>query len=352
MADHKLRVGITGIGEFAPEFAMYVAEVADVTAIASRNEANRAMFAQRTGMEVPGFEHHETMMDNVELDAVVLTSPNFVHKDQTLAAAQRGLHVFCEKAMATSVPDCWEMVHACEKAGVRLMVGHKRRLRPPWARMIELRETLGDVLAITSCGYFDTRPYPFAESWWRYRDKSGGTLMVSGVHVVDWMQGMCGEVATVRALAAPQVDSRYEFPDTLHVSLQFKSGAIASLTVSFVYPPLKFRESGGPQVVYRNGGARFDPHMEHLDLYWQHNDENHKEEPHFERFDDLGFDHAFRQEFGDFVRWVADDNYQPCLTWWEGLRCVEVMEAAHRSAYEGGSMISLPLYPELEKPLQ
>ena len=160
---------------------------------------------------------------------------------------------------------------------------------------------------------------------------------------------MCGDVAAVRALAAPQVDSRYEFPDTLHVALQFQSGAIASLTISFAYPPLKFRESGGPQVVYRNGGVRFDPHMEYLNLYWQHHDD---EEPRLERFDDLGFDHAFRQEFGDFVRWAADYNYQPCLTWREGLCCVEVMEAAHRSANEGGSIIALPLYPELRKPLK
>ena len=65
------------------------------------------------------------------------------------------------------------------------------------------------------------------------------------------------------------------------------------------------------------------------------------------RLDDLGFSHAYRQEFGDFIRWIVDDT-EPCLTWREGLRCVEVMEAAHRSAEEGGSVISLPLYPELE----
>ena len=86
------------------------------------------------------------------------------------------------------------------------------------------------------------------------------------------------------------------------------------------------------------------PHSEYLDLYWQRHTE---EEPHFERFDDIGVDHAFRQELGDFVRWVARDTYEPCLTWREGVDCVEVMEAAHRSADQGGSIIHLPLYPEL-----
>ena len=118
--------------------------------------------------------------------------------------------------METTVPRCWDMVRACEKAGVRLMVGHKRRLRPPWARMIELRETLGEVRAITACGYFDSRPYNFP-AWWRQRDKSGGTLMLSGGHVVDWMRAMCGDVATVQAVA-PAIgnDPTYDYPDTLH----------------------------------------------------------------------------------------------------------------------------------------
>ncbi len=86
------------------------------------------------------------------------------------------------------------------------------------------------------------------------------------------------------------------------------------------------------------------PHMEHIDLYWQRGD---SDEVHHERFDDLGFNHAYRLEVEDFVRWLTEGR-KPCLTWIEGLRCVEMMEAAYRSADKGGELISLPLYPELE----
>jgi len=85
--------------------------------------------------------------------------------------------------------------------------------------------------------------------------------------------------------------------------------------------------------------------MDHIDLCWQRLDED---EAHHERFDDLGFDHAFRLEVGDFVRWVQEDR-APCLTWAEGLRCVEMMEAAYRSAAAGGQPVELPLYPEMEE---
>jgi len=338
-----LRFALFGTGDFGPHFAPYINEFAELVAVCDPNPHALANFAKHTGLDLPGFDHHEKLLDTVDVDAVVIASPNFTHKAIALAAAQRGKHVFCEKAMAPTVPDCWEMVRACRQAGVRLMVGHKRRLRPPWARMIELRQTLGKVLAITSCAYYDARPYDH-RGWWTRREECGGTLPVIGVHIVDWMRAMCGDVVTVHALAAPQVDTRYDFADTLHVSLQFASGAIATLNVSMVYPLLKFRESGGPMAICEQGDVRFVPFLEHLDLYWQHREDS---EPHFERFDDLGFNHAYRQEFGDFVRWITDGT-EPCLTWQEGLRCVEVMEAAHRSADEGGSVIKLPLYPELE----
>ena len=341
----RLRFALFGSGDFGPQFASYINECAEVVAVCDPSSEARRRFSEQTGMKVASFSDPQTLLDSVDIDAVAIASPNFTHRPIAVAAARAGKHVYCEKAMANSVPECWEMVRECQQAGVKLMVGHKRRLRPPWARMIELREALGKPLAITSCAYFDARPYDH-QGWWTVREQCGGLLPVIGVHIVDWMRALCGDVVTVRALAAPQVDGRYDFPDTLHVSLTFASGAIASLNVSLVYSLLKFREAGGPHIVFENGAARFVPSMDYLDLFWQHRSDSSVTH---ERFDDLGFQHAYRQEMGDFVNWVVDGT-EPCLTWREGLRCVEVMEAAHRSAEAGGAVINLPLYPELERP--
>ena len=344
MGNRKIRFGLCGAGDFGPHLASYINEVADLVAVCDPNPQARARFEGMTGLQLAEFDDHEQLLSEADIDAVAITSPNFTHKEITIAAARAGRHVYCEKAMATTVPDCWKMVRACQAAGVRLMVGHKRRLRPPWARMIELREQLGSVMAITACYYHDARPYNF-QGWWTREALSGGTLDVAGVHVIDWVRAMCGDVASARAVAGPQIDGRYDFSDNLHVSLQFRSGAVASLNVSLSYPLLKFRESAGPLVVCRDGGMRFLPFLDHIDLHWQHRDDL---TPHLERFADLGFDHAYRKEMGDFVRWVTDGT-EPCLTWSEGLRCVEVMEAAHRSAKKNGTVIELPLYPELEE---
>jgi predicted dehydrogenase len=338
-----LRFALFGAGDFGPHFAPYITEAADLVAVCDPKPEARRNFARQTGLQVAEFDDTERLLAAVDIDAVAITSPNFTHKDIAVAAARAGKHVYCEKAMANSVADCWEMVRACEAAGVRLMVGHKRRLRPPWARMIEMRERLGPVTAATACLYYDARPYDH-RGWWTREDQCGGLLDVAGVHTVDWLRAMCGDVATVRALASPQIDPRYDFPDTLHVALQFMDGAIASLNVSLCYPLRKFREAVGSQVICRHGGMYQAPFLDHIDLYWQHDSDS---APHHERFDDLGFDHAYRKEIADFIRWITTGS-PPCLTWREGLRCVEVMEAAHRSAREKSRTITLPLHPELE----
>lgn len=339
----RLRFAVIGCGDFAPHFTPYIQRVADVVAICDPNPRGRERLQSALDLYLPEYEDAETLLDHESIDAVAILSANHTHRDITISAARRGRHVFCEKAMAPSVPDCWEMVRACERAGVRLMVGHKRRLRPPWARMIELRESLGPVFAISSIQYFDARPYNF-QGWWTRASQCGGLLDVADVHIVDWTMAMCGPIHSVRAVAAPRIDRRYDFPDTMHVEFSFQSGAVVSLTASMSYPLLKFREAGGPHVICERGGMRFVPFLDHIDLDWQGLDDP---APRHERFDDLGFDHAFSLEIGDFVRWITEGR-EPCLTWREGLRCVEAMEAAHRSAAEGGSIVKLPLYPELE----
>lgn len=341
--DRRLRVGICGAGDFGSYFAPFVSEVAEVVAVCDPNPAMLQAFISQTRPEVAQFNECGQMLAETDMDAIVITSPNFTHKAVTLAAAAHGRHVFCEKAMALSVPECWEMVHACDQAGVRLMVGHKRRLRAPWERMIELRERVGEMVAATACLYYDARPYD-RRGWWTRMGGCGGTLFLTGVHTIDWLRALAGDVVAVRAVRAPVVDSRYEYPDTLHVTLNFASGAIASLNVSFNYPLATFRESVGVTVVCRDGGMRLNPFLDHIDIMWQTNSDI---SPVFERFDDLGFEQAYRKELGDFVRWIQD-GVEPCLTWREGLRCVEVMEAANRSDARGGAVVHLPLYPELE----
>ena len=342
MNKYDIRFGLAGCGDFSSHLAGYILPVADITAVCDPDAAARTAFVKATGLQVQEYSDCGQMCAQAPIDVVAIAAPNFAHKPLTIAAAREGKHVFCEKAMAPSVPDCWEMVRVCHSHNVRLMVGHKRRLRPPWSRMMELREELGRVLSISSCLYFDGAPY--YRGWWTRERQCGGTLFAAGVHIVDWMRAMCGDAKSVRAIAAPKLDTRYDYPDTLHVWIDFHSSAIAALDVSLSFTPIHFRESGGPRVVFDRGHIRFDLSVDGIDLFWQRVGES---ESHHEHYSDLGYRYAFAKEITDFIRWVKDGT-TPCLTWIEGLRCVEIMEAAQRSAKENGSILQLPLYPDLE----
>ena len=343
---HRLRIGLIGCGGFSTHFVPYLLKEMDVVALCDPDQQNTSRLAAEYELEAQCYSDHRRMVDDGGLDAVAITAPNFAHCELTCAAAEAGLHVYCEKAMARTVPECWQMVRACQSNHVKLMVGHKRRLRPPWARMIELTDqaALGRPLTITVCEYCDEREFEFYQSWWGDPSLSGGFFHMHGVHVIDWLRAMCGDAVRVMAIHGPQHDSRYKFPDIWHATFEFESGALASINGSLAYPLHRFRESQGPWGECTQGAFKMVPYLDHIDLYWHKIDES---APHHERFDDLGHAHAFAQEVGDFARWITEDEF-PCLTWIEGLRCVELMEAAYCSAEASGDPVSLPLYPELE----
>ena len=344
----RLRFGIVGTGNFAPVLGGFINEVADVVAIFDPSPDSRGRFVQSTGLKVAQFDDYEKLLSQSGIDAVALTGPNFTHAPLAIAAAKARKHVFSEKTMALDVRECWNMVHASEAANVKLMVGHKRRLRPPWARIIQLRDQLGSAVAMSIVGYFDARPDDF-KGWWTREEQSGGVLTLSGVHELDWMRAVCGDVRAVSAISGPQVDPRYDFSDSIHVSLRFESGAVGFLGVSLAYPLRRYRQVYGAEIACRNGGMRLVTGFHEADLYWKLFSEN---EEHHERIeepggDPVGANEALRRETREFVRWI-ENGTEPSLTWREGLRCVEIIEAARLSAKQGGVWMTLPLYPELE----
>lgn len=342
MSELPLKIGLVGVGGFGAWFAPYLAEIGVIVAVSDPSERARRNFKEGWKGDVSVYESHEELLDSESVNAVVICGPNHTHKEITLAAASRKKHVFCEKAMALNVADCWEMVRACDSAGVCLMVGHKRRLRPPWARMLELRKDVGEVTSISVVGYFDSRPDGFS-GWWTKKAQCGGVLMLAGIHEIDWMRAMCGEVRSVSALYGPQNDLRYDFSDSMQVMLRFRSGAVGSLGVSLSYPLLRYRQVCGAEVVTAGGGMRLLSSFQGADVFWEKAEGGGLQHEVFVEETDapVGAEFAIRKELRDFQQWVLKGT-RPCLTWVEGLKCVEVIEAAYQSADAGGSAVVLP----------
>ncbi len=71
------------------------------------------------------YEEYDACLENNEVDAVYIGLPNSLHKDYTIRAAKKGVHILCEKPMAVDIKECREMIQACEKHRVKLMIAYR-----------------------------------------------------------------------------------------------------------------------------------------------------------------------------------------------------------------------------------
>jgi predicted dehydrogenase len=87
------------------------------------------------------------LIDNPELDAVYVVTPNYQHHQHTMLAAERGLHILCEKPMAAKFEDAEEMLKVCNRYNVKLMIGNMMRFHPchQWAREQIKKGILGKI---------------------------------------------------------------------------------------------------------------------------------------------------------------------------------------------------------------
>jgi len=140
-------------------------------------------------------------LDDASVQAVVLATPHSLHREQVIAAARAGKHVFCEKPLALCASDARAMIEACEHTAVVLGVGHNRRF---WPAMRELKRIvadgrLGRLLHIE--GHNSNENSNQVAGGWRtlQKESPGGGLTGAGLHVLDAFIGLCGPVRRVQA---------------------------------------------------------------------------------------------------------------------------------------------------------
>jgi 1,5-anhydro-D-fructose reductase (1,5-anhydro-D-mannitol-forming) len=224
------RWAFIGTGRVSRQMADAVGrtEGARLHGVLSRRPETARAFARDHGASLT-YASLEVMLADPEVDIVYVASPNGLHREHVVAAAEAGKHVLCEKPMANDAADCRAMIAACARAGVQLGTGFQYRQHPAHRRVRELvaSEQLGRSVVADAAVHVP----PLATPDW-YDDPSmagGGVLPMAGVHRIDLLRFVLGaEVAEVSAFLGAR-DARRPYEDVVAAVLRFDGGALATV---------------------------------------------------------------------------------------------------------------------------
>ena len=195
-------IGAGGIARYAHVPGYQAVKGVKLVAVADIVPGKAAELAQEFGIP-HAYESMEEMFANEQLDAVSVCTPNFAHKEVTLAALNAGLHVLCEKPIAMNLAEGREMVETAARLGKVLQIGlHWRFTSEAQAlkRFIEGGE-LGDIYyGEATC--MRRRGIPGWGVFTQKRFQGGGALIDIGVHTLDHTMWLMGNPKPVSVMGA------------------------------------------------------------------------------------------------------------------------------------------------------
>jgi predicted dehydrogenase len=230
-----IHVGIIGGGNISDTHARAAREIegVEIAAFHGRNQEKTARLAKAYGGTV--YEDLTAFLEHKPMQLVLIGSPSGLHAEQGIAAARRGLHVLTEKPIDITTERADALIEECESSGVKLGVFFQDRVAPGICRLKELvgAGTLGKPILVSGRVKWFRPPEYYSGQRWRgtWALDGGGALMNQGVHTVDLLLWLMGDVARVSAKTITALH-QIEVEDTVVATLEFTSGAVGTLEVA------------------------------------------------------------------------------------------------------------------------
>lgn len=269
-------------------------------------------------------------------DGVLVCSENVKHRPLVELAAQAGVHILCEKPLATTLADAQAIIDTCQAAGVILMTAFPMRFSAP---LLEIKAMLdsGSLGQVYSCNTTNQGQMPIRHRRW-FVDRAlagGGAVMDHTVHLADVLRWYFNtEVIEVFAqtnhiLHADTVD--VETGGLLMLTLA--NGVFVSLDCSWS-KPLNYPTWGGltMELISERGLTIIDAFSQNLDVYQQ------RQPSHAWAYWGSDANQAMIEEFVAAI----PEQRPPKVTGIDGYKALEVALAAYASA-EQGQPVKLPL---------
>lgn len=231
-----LRVAFLGLGSYANRVAEAIkdSERVKITGLISGTPSKIETWKNK--YQVPdkscyNYGNFDAIRNNPDIDAVYICTPNAQHKEQAIRLAAAGKHVICEKPMAVNVGEAKEMVQACEKAGVKLLVGYRMHFEAKTQEIVRMRMAgeFGKLVFFQGlCGFKIGDP----NQWRLNKDLAGGGAMMDiGIYAINGARYMIGEDpvwVTAQETKTDPVKFKEGVDETIQFQMGFPNGAVAS----------------------------------------------------------------------------------------------------------------------------
>jgi predicted dehydrogenase len=317
-----------------------------LVAIAGRNEEAVSEAARRYGFA----EHVTDWKALVGDDRVQLfdnAGPNNLHAEPTIAAAEAGKHVICEKPLGRDAAESYETWQRVKAAGVKHMCAFNYRFVPAvrLAHQIISSGELGEVQHFRGA-YLQEWGTTEGDIWRFQKDLAGsGSLGDLGAHVIDLSRYLVGEITEVSAITQTFIEGR-DVDDAVEAVVRYENGAVGTIEASRFCPGRKnaftweINGSKGSlafdlerlnELQYSEGNAGFRTVLvsEADHPFWEH---------WWPQGHMIGWEHSFVHELHHLLTAIRDDtDVAPHgATLEDGYRAAEICDAMLRSAEQGG----------------
>ncbi len=232
-----LRFGILGCGTIAPTHAGALAGIDDarLLAVADVLPDRAGALAEKFNLDRV-YDSAEKLIADDELDAICVCTPSGMHADHAVAAMEAGKHVLVEKPMEITLGACDRMIEAARRTGRTLSVVCQHRFDDASMLVkdaIDAGKLGAMVLATADVKWWRTQHYYDSGDWrGTFAMDGGGALMNQGVHTVDLLRWLAGDVKTVFAHVRTAAHERIEVEDVAVAALTFANGAVGTLTAT------------------------------------------------------------------------------------------------------------------------
>jgi predicted dehydrogenase len=335
----KLGVGVIGCGWAGRQHARAYTLLRDrveLVAAADVDEEKARLFAQEWGFSSWHRDYRE-VLSNPRVEAVSICLPVYLHAEVSVEAAEAEKHVLCEKPMAGTLEEADEMIRAAGRSGVKLMIAETVRFKSVNLKLKEMLEegAIGEVFLVRIFRDHEMHEYIRARPWMLDKRKAaGGIWMAGGIHDVDALRMLIGEVEAVSLFQAKSVIPEMEGDDTSAALLKFVNGAVGVVTESFSTKTFRRTSPLGCPFIINGTLGTITVHQDEIELYGEK----------------TGVDRCLRikvpandpflEETKHFIECIKKDT-EPITSGKEERKSLAVILAGYESLKKGGAPVKV-----------